>query len=82
MVTALIHMLFNQQRRKSMNMNRRYKTVETTILAWIQENERKALGWVSGTPLSPIKEEDKPYLPLTPLHSQDLYWDSQFVRAS
>ena len=62
-------------------MNRRYKTVETIILSWVMENQRKAMGWV-GSESAAVTQDDKPYHPTTPLHSPELYWDSQFVRAS
>ena len=65
-------------------MDRRYKTVENQIHAWIVEREKALAGKIDEIGASVFKMDDaeKPYLPLTPLHSVELYLDSQFIRAS
>ncbi len=65
-------------------MDRRYKTVETLIHAWIMEREKRAAdkGDEAGSFVFEVNDRDKPYFPLTPLHSVELYLDSQFIRAS
>ena len=64
-------------------MSRRYKNVEKFIHAWVFQNEKSQSMDSQASPFeSHVVEEARPYLPLTPLHSTDLYLDSQFVRAS
>ncbi len=59
---------------------KKYKVVESMIHAWVLGNELQSAGKMSRDSLDLPNE--KPYEPLTPLHPQELYWDSQFVRAS
>lgn len=65
-------------------MDKRYKSVENLIHAWIIERENQIAGKKDESGLFFAKADDanKPYFPLTPLHSVDLYLDSQFIRAS
>lgn len=65
-------------------MSRSYKVVEKLIHAWILQRESLAAGKPNETKSVAFfaDEAPKPYLPLTPLHSTDLYWDTQFVSAS
>lgn len=66
-------------------MSRSYKFVEKLIHAWILQSEHQATGKSEeSAPVAFFADDDanKPYLPLTPLHSTDLYWDTQFLSAS
>jgi|GEM_PF-3855501 len=66
-------------------MSRSFKNVERSIQAWVFQREHaedpepsgSSIFWVNGA-----RDANRPFLPLTPLRSIDLYWDSQFVRAS
>ena len=66
-------------------MSRSYKNVERFIQAWVFQREHAedvkspdhASSWTDVS-----SDASRPFLPLTPLRSTDLYWDSQFVLAS
>ncbi len=64
---------------------RSYKNVEKLIQAWIFQREHGQSEKTTDEPTlwaDAPSDAGKPFLPLTPLRSTDLYWDSQFVRAS
>ena len=64
-------------------MSRRYKSVEKLIHAWIFQKEKSDSPDFQASSYNQDADDSmRPYLPLTPLHSTDLYWDSQFVSAS
>ncbi len=65
-------------------VDRKYKSVENQIHAWIIEREKAIAGKIDeiGSFVFNADNAEKPYFPLTPLHSVELYLDSQFIRAS